>query len=214
MLSLPLGPHRSDDLNSFKLPRMESQRVGNSNMSHSVSTPAPMGSYTSSTTSTSLPFFHDSAATYEKTVQAILCPKRLNALSSSDIPPIPYNRYSFFSYLVSIHGRNFSMLVAPLILLFLWGLGWWIIFDSNWIEIEAMNAFQERMATQNGLVNPLLTPLSFLMTFRMARAAIAWWEVSTEYPCASYIIIRKCHSEVLIYETKGSNFLRSSCGDL
>lgn len=178
-------------------------------MSHSASAAAPMGSYTSST-STSLPFFHDSAATYEKTLQAILCPKRLNALSSSDVPPIPYNRYSFFSYLVSIHGRNFSMLVTPLILLFLWGLGWWIIFDSNWIEI--IGAFQERMATQTGLVNPLLTPLSFLMTFRMARAAIAWWEVSTEYPC-SYII-SMCHSEVLLYDMKGSNFLRSACGDL
>ena len=154
---------------------MNSQRASN-NMSHLASASAPGGT---SSTSTSLPFFHDSAATYEKTLQSILCPTRLHALNSTDVPPISYNRYSFFSYLVSIHGRNLSMLVAPLTLLFLWGLAWWILFDSNWIDSEG--TFQQRMATQTGLVNPLLTPLSFLMTFRMARAAVGWWEVSTGY---------------------------------
>ncbi len=171
---------------------MNSQRECN-NTSYLASASAPVGRCTSST-STSLPYYHDSAATYEKTLQSILCPTRLHALSSTDVPPIPYNRYSFFSYLVSIHGRNFSMLVAPIMLLFLWGLAWFILFDSNWIDSEG--TFQQRMATQTGLVNPLLTPLSFLMTFRMARAAVGWWEVSTNTYAVTYFI-SMCYAEGL-----------------
>jgi len=118
----------------------------------------------------------DGPTTYDKTLQAILCPTRLNALNSSDIPPVPYNTYSFTSYILSIHGRNFSMLALPLLYFFLWGLLWWIIFFNDWIDADGK--FQEYVASLSGLVDPLVTPLSFLMTFRLGRAAVRWWEVS------------------------------------
>jgi hypothetical protein len=145
-------------------------------MSHSASS-APEEGCSSSKATTSLPQHDEYTDSYERTLQSILCPSRLHALDSSDVPPIPYNTYSFFSYIATIHGRNFSMLLAPLVLLFLWGLGWWIIFYYDWIDSNG--AFQEYMASQSGLVNPLVTPLSFLMTFRLGRAAVRWWEVST-----------------------------------
>lgn len=139
---------------------------------------------------TALPCYEDagSATTsiYEKTLQSILSSSRLDALKSSDVPPVPYNTYSFFSYILSFHGRNFSMLVAPLILLLLWGIGWWLIFFHGWIDMDG--TFQAYMASQTSLVDPLITPLSFLMTFRLGRAAIRWWEVSKYAVCLQHLL--------------------------
>ncbi len=176
-------------------------------MSQSASASAPEEGCSASK---GLPQHDEYADSYEQTLQSILCPSRLHALGSSDVLPIPYNTYSFFSYIATIHGRNFSMLVAPLVLLFLWGLGWWIIFYYDWIDSNG--AFQEYMASQSGLVNPLVTPLSFLMTFRLGRAAVRWWEVST-YDAISFLVvcaILKC----LSLDVKGSHVRRGDCGDL
>ena len=102
---------------------------------------------------------------FERTLKDILNPSRLAALDAVDVSPIPYNTYSFFSYIFSIKGRNLPMLVVPLISLFLWGLGWRLLFAFG-KDNEQINNIQGYLADIDELVTPLLTPLSFLMTFR------------------------------------------------
>ena len=114
-------------------------------------------------------------SSYEKTLRSLLCPSRLAALESSDVSPVPYNTYSFFSHIISIRGRGFQMLAVPLTSLFIWDLAWWFIFSKGLIDMEGK--FQDDVASLAGLVDPLLTPLSFLLTFRLGRAAVRWWEV-------------------------------------
>ena len=57
------------------------------------------------------------------------------------------------------------MLVVPLISLFLWGLGWRLLFAFG-KDNEQINNIQGNLADIDELVTPLLIPLSFLMTFR------------------------------------------------
>ena len=102
---------------------------------------------------------------FERTLRDILNPSRLAALDAVDVSPIPYNTYSFFSYILSVKGRNLPMLVVPLISLFLWGLGWRLLFAFG-KDNEQINNIQGYLADIDELVTPLLTPLSFLMTFR------------------------------------------------
>ena len=106
---------------------------------------------------------------FQTTLQAILSPSRLAALDAVDVAPIPYNSYSFFSYIMSIHGRNFPMLISPLLALFLFGLGWQLLFVYG---LDDASDVQEFLASLDDLITPLLTPLSFLLTFRLGRAAV------------------------------------------
>jgi len=110
---------------------------------------------------------------FQTTLQAILSPSRLAALDAVDVAPIPYNSYSFFSYIMSIHGRNFPMLISPLLALFLFGLGWQILFVYG---LDDASDVQEFLASLDDLITPLLTPLSFLLTFRLGRAAVRFWD--------------------------------------
>ena len=102
---------------------------------------------------------------FERTLKDLLNPSRLHALDAVDVSPIPYNTYSFFSYILSVKGRNLPMLVVPLISLFLWGLGWRLLFAFG-KDNEQINNIQGNLADIDELVTPLLIPLSFLMTFR------------------------------------------------
>ena len=102
---------------------------------------------------------------FERTLKDLLNPSRLSALDAVDVSPIPYNTYSFFSYILSVKGRNLPMLVVPLISLFLWGLGWRLLFAFG-KDNEQINNIQGNLADIDELVTPLLIPLSFLMTFR------------------------------------------------
>ncbi|KAL7539547.1 hypothetical protein ACHAWF_006441 [Thalassiosira exigua] len=109
----------------------------------------------------------------QATLDAVLGPARLAALEAVDVPSVPYDTYSFFSYLFSIRGRNFPMLVAPLLLLLSWGLGWQLLFVYG---LDGTSQVRELLATMDDLIAPLLSPLSFLLTFRLGRAAVRFWD--------------------------------------
>ncbi|KAL7526119.1 hypothetical protein ACHAXR_002380 [Thalassiosira sp. AJA248-18] len=110
---------------------------------------------------------------FQTTLQDILNPSRLAALDAVDVAPVPYKTYSFFSYIMSIHGRNFPMLIAPLLALLLWGLGWQLSFVYGFKD---QGTSQEFLSSMDDLITPLLTPLSFLLTFRLGRAAVRFWD--------------------------------------
>jgi hypothetical protein len=121
---------------------------------------------------------------FRRTMKAILCPLRLAALEAADVAPVAYNNYSFFSKITTIRGRNFPMLVAPLVSLFFWGLCWQLLFwygpkdESAYIDVTDV---QEYFISIESLIDPLLTPLSFLLVFRLGRAAVRFWDVSVFY---------------------------------
>lgn len=105
------------------------------------------------------------------TQEAILDPKRLDALDACDTPVYSYHRYSLLRDFQQCRGRNFGMLVLPLLLLLLWGVVW------NLMYIYADNdELRETIESWGELINPLWVPISFLMVFRLARAAIRFWD--------------------------------------
>jgi hypothetical protein len=121
---------------------------------------------------------------FERTAQAILSPLRLAALEAADVKPVTYNKYSFFADILVIRGRNITMLVAPLLSLFLWGLGWQLFFlygPKNEGAYTDVTDVQEYLVSIETLVEPLITPLAFLLVFRLGRAAVRYWEVSIFY---------------------------------
>lgn len=70
------------------------------------------------------------------------------------------------------------MIVAPLSALTLWGLGWQLFFHFGVTKNGDIVHLQDYLSAMNDLIAPLLTPLSFMLTFRLARAAIRFWDVS------------------------------------
>ena len=132
----------------------------------------------------------DEGNTYRQTLDAILSPSRLAGLDAADVAPIFYNPYSFFSHIVSIRGRNFSMLVAPLLILLCWSLGWQLLF----VYISEGNQVQDLLASIDQLVMPILTPLSFLLTFRLGRAGVRFWDARS----AVGAMIATCRTNISI----------------
>ena len=115
-----------------------------------------------------------------ETLENIMDPSRLEALSSCDRDVLSYDSYNFFSRVFSIRGRNTRMVLAPLISLFLWGLTWSLLFlrlDSSSHYNENVSRYvsttQHFFEAKDALITPLLTPLSFLLTFRLARSAVS-----------------------------------------
>lgn len=118
-----------------------------------------------------------------RTLQDILSPERIAALEAADVNAVPYNPRSFFSYIFTFRGRNFSMTVYPLLALLLWGVGWQLLFiflDKGESYNEQLNAhvsdLQHLLASIDSLISQLITPVSFLLTFRLGRAAIRFWD--------------------------------------
>ena len=118
-----------------------------------------------------------------RTLRDILSPERIAALEACDVKAVPYNPRSFFSYIFTFRGRNFSMTVYPLLALLLWGVGWQLLFiylDKGESYNEQINAhvsdLQHLLASIDSLISQLITPVSFLLTFRLGRAAIRFWD--------------------------------------
>jgi len=108
----------------------------------------------------------------QTTLDAIISPSRLAALEAADVAPIHYNTYSFFSYILSVRGRNLQMVIPALLALLLFGLGWQLLF----FYADGDGEVQEYLASLDELITPLITPLSFMLTFRLGRAAVRFWD--------------------------------------
>ena len=161
-------------------------------MSHQRASLARLASEGSSS---SLNSAEQKLTTYERTLQAILGPSRLASLASFDADPIPYNTYSYFSYIYVLRGRNLPMMIMPLITLFFWGLGWQLLFHygvKSEIIYQGVTDLQDYLSSMEELVIPLLTPLSFMLTFRLGRAAVRFWEARA----AAGKMVEICRSNV------------------
>lgn len=111
-------------------------------------------------------------------ILSLLEPSRIEALKSRDKNLIHYNVRSFLM-VFGVRGRNFSMILAPLISLLIWDIMLVLLMDnfpqargflvSNNVEVEFGLGLED-------LITPLLTPVSFLMVFRLGRAAVRYWD--------------------------------------
>ncbi|KAL7426002.1 hypothetical protein ACHAXM_000261 [Skeletonema potamos] len=142
-----------------------------------------------------------SSDTLQKTLQDILNPARIAALEACDVQPVPYDTYSFSSYIFSLRGRNFSMIITPLLVLLLWGLGWQLLFiflpkgDSyNEIIGSYVSNLQHTISSIDDLISKLITPVSFLLTFRLGRAAKRFWDARQ----AAGMMTELCRSNIAI----------------
>lgn len=118
------------------------------------------------------------------TKEAILHPNRYHALENSDQPVIAYHRYSLVRDHIMCRGRNINMLVLPLLLLLLWGVGWNLIF----LYADEDDKLKETIGSWGHLIQPLWIPMAFLLVFRLARAAVRAWDsrYGSSVCCAIY----------------------------
>ena len=93
------------------------------------------------------------------------------------------------------------MILPPLLALLLWGLGWQLLFlflpkgDSYNEVIESyVSDLQRTLSSVNDLISTLVTPVSFLLVFRLGRAAIRFWDARQ----AAGLMTELCRSNIAI----------------
>ncbi|KAL7518857.1 hypothetical protein ACHAWX_003664 [Stephanocyclus meneghinianus] len=137
-----------------------------------------------------------SSPVLQNAISDILAPSRISALESCDVNTIPYDSYNFFSYIWTYQGRNFGMLIAPLLLLAFWGVAWQVLFlygfDAKPVYNEQTDSyesfFEHRMSSLGDLIQPLMQPIGFLITFRLGRAAVRFWDARHAIGNVVYLI--------------------------
>lgn len=98
----------------------------------------------------------------------VVAPDRLDALLGCDSGRREYDPDSW-RMVFSCRGRYASFWAGPLTALVLWFVAWGLVFEFS-------EPAKEWFAPLEGLVGPLLTPVSFLLVFRLGRAAVRFWD--------------------------------------
>ena len=104
-------------------------------------------------------------------LDAIISPDRLNALLACDDQVLTYEPRNW-TIILQHRGRNVSMIAMPLFLLTLWCILWIVLLDY----VDGMSGVKESLADLSSLISPLLVPVSFLLVFRLGRAAVRFWD--------------------------------------
>ena len=103
-------------------------------------------------------------------VDAILSQDRLNALLACDIGCMQYDPNTW-SVVLSLRGRNIQMIAIPLTLLTIWGIFWVVL-----LSYDQFQNMRDTIGELETLISPLLVPVSFLLVFRLGRAAVRFWD--------------------------------------
>jgi len=106
-------------------------------------------------------------------VDAILSQDRLNALLACDIGCMHYDPNTW-SVVLTLRGRNIQMIAIPLTLLTIWGIFWIVL-----LSYDQFQNMRDTIGELEGLISPLLVPVSFLLVFRLGRAAVRFWDART-----------------------------------
>ena len=106
-------------------------------------------------------------------VDAILSQDRLNALLACDIGCMHYDPNTW-SVVLTLRGRNIQMIAIPLILLTIWSIFWIVL-----LSYDQFQNMRDTIGELDGLISPLLVPVSFLLVFRLGRAAVRFWDART-----------------------------------
>jgi len=103
-------------------------------------------------------------------LDAILYQPRLDALLDCDRNILSYDPFSFH-VVFGIRGRNFGMIWVPLLGLLFWDVCWALM-----LAVDERQQASVMITSLDGLISPLLTPVSFLLVFRLSRAAVRFWD--------------------------------------
>ena len=101
-------------------------------------------------------------------IEAVLQQSRLDALTACDANVTSYDPNSFWM-IFRCRGRQMPFIIKPLLCLVAWGVTWALIFAR-------FEHVRLAMLPLNNLITPLLTPVSFLLVFRLGRAAVCYWD--------------------------------------
>ena len=104
-------------------------------------------------------------------VGRILDPDRVAALVACDSSISSYDPRSW-AFVLRPDGRNAAAVAWPLGLLVFWGMAWTAALGSARAG-PTRDAVADAL---DGLVSPLLVPVSFLLVFRLGRAAVRFWD--------------------------------------
>lgn len=110
-------------------------------------------------------------STDDPIMAALSADERLDALRACDDNLIRYNPQSF-GIIFRLGGRNLRMILFPLLFLFTWDVLLAVLLpreEFRRIRTKVLNDWQD-------LITPLLTPVSFLLVFRLGRAAVRFWD--------------------------------------
>lgn len=101
-------------------------------------------------------------------IDAVLQQSRLDALAECDANVTSYDPNSFLM-IFRCRGRQMPFVMKPLLVLIAWGVAWTLLF-------ERVERVRVAMLPLDDLITPLLTPVSFLLVFRLGRAAVRYWD--------------------------------------
>ncbi|KAG7372285.1 bestrophin, RFP-TM, chloride channel [Nitzschia inconspicua] len=101
----------------------------------------------------------------------LLDPDRIAALQECDQQLLSYDSKSFW-LIFRLRGRNFGMITLPLTTLLLWDLFWGLLL----LTAKDPWGVTPYIQSMENLITPVLMPVSFLMVFRLGRAAVRYWD--------------------------------------
>jgi len=108
------------------------------------------------------------SATVMSAADAMLLESRLDALLACDVNILRYDPRSFL-IIFRVRGRNMGLVAIPLACLTAWGLLWAFVVHFHPPVGEALAPLED-------LIAPLLLPVSFMLVFRLGRAAVRYWD--------------------------------------
>eukprot|EP00964_Phaeocystis_antarctica_P158855 scaffold129733_cov69-Phaeocystis_antarctica.AAC.2 len=97
-------------------------------------------------------------------IEAVLQQSRLDALAACDANVASYDPTSFL-IIFRCRGRQMPFVIKPLLVLMAWNVMWALLFAR-------FDHIREIVLPLEDLITPLLTPVSFLLVFRLGRAAV------------------------------------------
>jgi len=108
---------------------------------------------------------------------AILLEPRLAALVACDHKVVKYDATNFLSAVVSWKGRSshfLCMIAFPLFVLLVWATFWILLL--NFLDKDAGDQIAESLNNYVFSIDSLMVPVSFLLVFRLGRAAVRYWD--------------------------------------
>merc|ERR1719272_2255795 len=109
-------------------------------------------------------------------IEDMLDQARINKLIECDSNIVSYDPQSFFIIFQQWHRRNLRMIAWPLLSILVWSCAWAAVFPPLGAWFPAIGDLRVHIVPLAGLIDPILTPVSFLLVFRIGRSAVRYWD--------------------------------------
>lgn len=135
----------------------------------------------------------------ESVLEALLLPSRIAALNTCDAALIRYAPQQFFRLALDPRGRNTRVMAWPLVIIVAWNVTFGIILGPR--EAAGLDLAGDLAGAIQAIENSLghlLTAVSLLLVFRLARAAVRYWDARA----AAGLMVANCRllaSQAAVY---------------